>query len=134
MIGQMRIGEFSRLAGVSVQAIRFYERRRLLKKPPRTSGGYRIYSEQDLETVKWIRQCQDFGFTLREIRGILALFVVPDERTGRTPYGHGDHSCVLEVVRIGEQKLSDLDEQIESLTKRRKELAAALDRLRRRKP
>jgi MerR family mercuric resistance operon transcriptional regulator len=85
----MRIGEFSRLAGVSVQAIRFYERRRLLKKPPRTSSGYRIYSEQDLENVKVIRQCQHFRFTLREIRRILSLFAVPDERTGGSvnPYG-----------------------------------------------
>jgi DNA-binding transcriptional MerR regulator len=50
----MRIGELAKRAG-SVQAIRFYERRRLVRTPRRTPGGYRIYSDQDLENVTLIR-------------------------------------------------------------------------------
>ncbi len=126
----MLIGEVSRRAGASVQAIRLYERRRLLRKPPRTPAGYRVYSEQDLEVVRLIRQAQQYGFTLRELRKILALFAVPDERTGRTPYGRGEHACVTETLRIGEEKLRDLDEQIASLRKKRRELAAALAKMR----
>ncbi len=126
----MLIGEVSRRAGASVQAIRLYERRRLLRKPPRTPAGYRVYSEQDLEVVRLIRQAQQYGFTLRELRKILALFAVPDERTGRTPYGRGEHACVMETLRIGEEKLRDLDEQIASLRKKRRELAAALAKMR----
>jgi DNA-binding transcriptional MerR regulator len=52
----MRIGELAKRAGVSVQAIRFYERRRLMRTPRRTATGYRIYSEQDLENVTLIKK------------------------------------------------------------------------------
>ncbi len=125
------IGELSRRAGVSVQAIRFYERKGLLKKPLRTTGGYRTYSERDLEVVRMIRQGQRFSFTLTEIRRILALFAVPDERSGKPRYARGDRACLAEILWIGEGKLASMNEQIDSLTERRQELAGALDGLRR---
>lgn len=58
----MRIGELAKRAGVSVQAIRFYERRRLMRTPRRTSAGYRIYNEQDLESVTLIKKMQPIWF------------------------------------------------------------------------
>lgn len=125
----MKIGELSRRAGVSVQAIRFYERQRLLKKPPRTPAGYRIYSEQDLDAIRLITHGKRFGFTLNEIRQVLNLFAVPDE-TGRCRYGKGEHACVAEILRIGSAKLDYLERQIASLKLKRAELICALDELR----
>ena len=130
----MRIGELSKRTGASVQAIRLYERRRLLKKPPRTPAGYRVYSEDYVDMVRLIHQGQHFGFTLNEIRRVLALFAVPDLVTGTTKYQKGDHACVTEILRIAAAKLDDLDKQIESLGCKRRELESALQQLGGRKP
>ena len=54
----MRIGELAKTAGVSVQTLRFYERRRLLRKPRRGANGYRQYTDQDLEIVVTIRKAK----------------------------------------------------------------------------
>jgi DNA-binding transcriptional MerR regulator len=125
----MRIGELSKRTGASVQAIRLYERRRLLKKPLRTPAGYRVYSEDYVDVVRLIHQGKQFGFTLNEIRGILALFAVPDDATGTTRYQPGEHACVVEILRIGAKKLESLDSQIASLRRKRSELRVALHEL-----
>lgn len=80
--------------------------------------------------VRLIHRGKHFGFTLNEIRKVLALFAVPDDTTGTTPYQRGEHACVAEVLRIGARKLDDLDRQMELLKRKRKELAVALNELR----
>lgn len=130
----MRIGELSKRTGVSVQAIRLYERRRLLKKPPRTPAGYRVYSEQYVDMVSLIQQGKRFGFSLREISKVLALFAVPDEASGTTRFQPGEQACVVEILRIGGKKLEELNAQIESLRRKHKELTRALNELRRPRP
>jgi DNA-binding transcriptional MerR regulator len=69
----MRIGELAHKAAVSVQTIRFYERRKLLRDPQRSSSGYRNYDGGDLDNVTFIKWCQQLGFTLKEIRQLLQL-------------------------------------------------------------
>jgi hypothetical protein len=69
----MRIGEVSRESGVQVGTIRFYERRKLLKPAPRTASGYRSYTPQDVQVVKGIKEIQELGFTLKEIKELLDL-------------------------------------------------------------
>ena len=69
----MQIGVVARTVGLSVDAIRFYERNGLLARPPRTEGGFRRYAENDLETLAFIRRVQGLGFKLSEIRGLLRL-------------------------------------------------------------
>ncbi len=69
----MQIGTVGKRVGLSVDAIRFYERKALLPRPPRTPGGFRQYSESDLETLGFIRRTQSLGFTLREVRDLLVL-------------------------------------------------------------
>ncbi|HEV2387291.1 MAG TPA: heavy metal-responsive transcriptional regulator [Candidatus Acidoferrales bacterium] len=69
----MQIGVVARRTGVSVDAIRFYERRALLPRPPRTAGGFRQYGEADVETLAFMRRVQGLGFQLSEIRGLLDL-------------------------------------------------------------
>lgn len=69
----MQIGAVAKRIGLSVDAIRFYERNSLLSRPPRTQGGFRQYAESDVETLAFIRRVQGLGFKLREIRGLLGL-------------------------------------------------------------
>lgn len=125
----MKIGELAKQAGVSVQAVRFYERRRLLPVPRRTAGGYRQYKESDLEIVQTIKRMQRFGFTLREIRRVLQLYAIPAD-AGPSPYARGSHECLREVAEIGEKKLGAMNEQIRSLVEIRDELEEALRQVR----
>ena len=81
--------------------------------------------------VLLIHRGQHFGFTLNEIRKVLALFAVPDDATGTTPYQKGDHACVAEILRIGAGKLGDLNHQMELLQRKHKELSMALNELER---
>ena len=77
--------------------------------------------------VRLIHRAKHFGFTLNEIRKVLALFAVPDDATGTTPYQRGEHSCVAEVLRIGARKLDDLDHQMESLKTQAQRVSGGLE-------
>jgi DNA-binding transcriptional MerR regulator len=67
------IGQVARETGLTVDAIRFYEKERLLKPAPRTEGGFRLFSGQDLLHIRFIRRAQELGFSLTEIRELLLL-------------------------------------------------------------
>lgn len=70
----MQIGEVANQAGVSIQTMRYYERRGLLSEPRRSEGGYRRYGQDALRRVRFIRRAQELGFTLEEIGELLALW------------------------------------------------------------
>jgi DNA-binding transcriptional MerR regulator len=126
----MRIGELAQRAGVSVQAVRFYERRRLLRTPRRTAARYRIYVDRDLETVALIKKMQRFGFKLAEIRRVLQLWILPSDSGAASPYQQGSHECLREALRLGEKKLQALNEQIRCSVQIRDELEQALSQIR----
>ena len=67
------IGELSRLSGVNIETIRYYERIKMLPPPPRTASGRRVYSATDLRTLTFIRRSRDLGFSLDDIRALLRL-------------------------------------------------------------
>ena len=69
----MQIGKVSARTGVSVDAIRFYEKQRLLDRAVRTDGGFRLFSANDIGRIQFIRNAQQLGFSLLEIRELLAL-------------------------------------------------------------
>lgn len=71
----MMIGELASRAGVNAQTVRYYERRGLLREPERTSSGYRQYSADMLERLRFIKGAQELGFTLKEIEDLLELRV-----------------------------------------------------------
>jgi MerR family mercuric resistance operon transcriptional regulator len=77
MKNQLTIGALAKQSGVSVETIRYYQRRGLLVEPPRPPNSYRTYSQQTLRRLRFIRKAQSLGFTLGEILGLLAL----DEKT-----------------------------------------------------
>lgn len=109
----MQIGTVGKRVGLSVDAIRFYERSALLPQPPRTEGGFRQYSENDVDTLSFIRRAQNLGFTLREVRDLLEL-----RRSRLQP-------CAP-VRRRLEEKLADVLRKVSDLQKLEHELRLAL--------
>lgn len=79
----MRIGVLAARSGVTTKSIRFYESIGVLPSPPRTSSGYRDYTEADAERLTFVKTAQRLGLTLDEIREILAL-----RDRGEQPCGH----------------------------------------------
>jgi Hg(II)-responsive transcriptional regulator len=73
----LTIGALADRAGVGVETIRFYERKGLVRRPPRPGAGFRVYPEDAVGRIRFIRQAQALGFTLQEIGGLLALRVTP---------------------------------------------------------
>lgn len=65
-------------AGVGVETIRFYERKGLIEQPPKPQSGYRVYSGEVVERIRFIRQAQELGFSLRETDELLSLRADPD--------------------------------------------------------
>src|SRR5262245_35166996 len=98
----MRIGTLARTAGVTVDTLRFYERRGLLPPPARVASAYRDYSKQALERVRYIRDAKALGFTLAEIAELLSLPAAPPE------------ACAA-LRRHGERKIEELNARIRSL-------------------
>lgn len=69
----MQIGEVAKRTALTVDAIRFYERRALLPKAPRSAGRFRLYCGEDIVRLGFIREMQGLGFSLHEIRQLLDL-------------------------------------------------------------
>lgn len=69
----MKIGELARRAGVGIDTVRYYERQRLLPAPERLASGYRRYDATDVARLQFVRRAKALGFTLVEIRDLLAL-------------------------------------------------------------
>ena len=102
----MLIGDLADRAGLSAKAIRFYEQAGLLPQPPRTSGGYRDYPPGAVDRLAFIRHAQAAGFTLADIRGVLAI-----RDSGQAP-------CQHVSVLIGEH-LAQVERRIAELTRTR---------------
>ncbi len=109
----LKIGEVARRAGVGIETLRFYERSGLLSQPARTEGGYRLYDAEALKALEFIKRAQTLGFTLEEIRRIMA-----EGRAGRRPCAE-----VRETVR---RRLTELDEQMAQIQRYRNALAKTL--------
>jgi DNA-binding transcriptional MerR regulator len=124
----MRIGDLARRAGVNIQTIRFYERRRLLGEPARTAGGYRIYDRGDLDSLVFIKWCQPLGFTLNEVRQLLHLHeAVAGSLAGRRA---GKPRELESMVRMGEEKLVSIEEKVKLLKGMGKHLRLIIQELR----
>ena len=115
----IQIGQVARATGLTVDAIRFYEKERLLKPAPRTDGGFRLFSRQDLEHIQFIRRAQELGFSLSEIRELLVL------------KGEQVEACT-HVRDMLTAKLSSVRQKITELRKLESQLAADLKQCERR--
>jgi DNA-binding transcriptional MerR regulator len=110
---QLKIGEVSKLTGVGIEALRFYEKGGLLDRPARTVSGYRLYNQDVLERVAFIKKAQVLGFRLDEIRQLIL-----HKRAGESP-------CA-EVREVVAKRLSELETKIAEMLQYREDLKTAL--------
>jgi DNA-binding transcriptional MerR regulator len=111
--GPLRSGELARVCGVSPDALRVYERRGLLPKPPRSSAGYRFYPREAVKRVQLIRGALSLGFSLEEMGDLLR-----ERDRGGVP-------C-MKARRLAEEKLERIDEDLRTLRALRKILVGAI--------
>ena len=96
------IGTVAREAGVSVETVRFYEREGLIPTPARSASGYRQYPAATVARLRFIRRAKALGFSLRDIRALLALRVDPARRSA-------------EVKAHAQAKIADIAQRIRTL-------------------
>ena len=111
------IGQLARKAEINLETVRYYERRGLLPKPPRTLSGYRLFPAEAAQRLRFIRRAQELGFSLAEIRELLSF---------RLSAG----TSSSEIRRRAQAKISDIENKIKSLESMRKslrKLAASCD-------
>ena len=79
MEASLQIGQLAKRTGLTVDAIRFYEKSGLLPRPARTAGGYRLYHEREVADLEFIQKSQQLGFSLNEIRDLFSIQRHPNE-------------------------------------------------------
>jgi MerR family mercuric resistance operon transcriptional regulator len=112
----LSIGKLSRRTGVNIETIRYYERVKMLPAPPRTSGGRRVYGSTEIRSLTFIRRSRELGFTLDEIRALLALCGA-----------NGENTCG-EVREVAARHLADIRAKIVDLRAMARVLSDAVQR------
>ena len=97
-----KIGHVANETGLSIDTIRFYEKQGLLKRSPRTEGGFRLFGAGDIETLKFVRKAQELGFSLNEIRELLIL------RAEHVPACSHVKELLDQKLKAVEQKITEL--------------------------
>jgi MerR family copper efflux transcriptional regulator len=109
------IGRLARLGGVNLGTIRYYEREGFLQEPPRTPAGYRLFPSETVRSLRFIKRAQELGFSLGEIRELLALRMKRGSRR--------------EDIRARtEAKIADIEKKIQTLTSMKKTLRNLTER------
>lgn len=110
----MKIGELARRGGVSADTVRYYERAGLLPKPRRRASGYRDYDDETVRELRFIRSAKALGFTLEDIRELLALSTDRDKG-------------VTGVKQRAEARLAVIEEKLAKLQRMRDGLETLID-------
>ncbi len=105
----LTIGQLAKQAGVGVETVRFYERKALLDRPPRTASGYRQYSQDVVRRIRFIRLAKELGFSLKEVAELLSLRVDPE-------------TTCAEVKAQAEDKIADIDAKLHDLQRMKETL------------
>src|SRR5207244_7604699 len=112
MTEAVHIGKAAKLAGVSVDTIRFYQKLGLIKSASHIAGGYRLFVGEQICELKFVRHAQELGFSLTEIKELLAL--------------RQKHHACSEVQSMLKHKLTDVREKIKSLVRLEAEFRGAM--------
>jgi len=110
----MNIGQLARQAGVPIDTVRYYERQQLLPTARRSPAGYRVFDQQALQRLRFIRRAKTLGFTLDEIAELLALSARREQ----------DMSSVREAAAA---RLADVDQRLRELRRIRDALAGLVE-------
>ena len=105
----LTIGHLARQAGVNLETVRYYERRGLLPRPPRSAAGYRLFPAEAARRLRFIRRAQELGFSLTEIGDLLSLRV-----------SRGTTS--RDIRARAKSKIADIEAKIKSLESMKKTL------------
>lgn len=111
----MLIGELSRRTNVKIETIRFYERKGILPAPPRTESGRRVYGEDNLKRLFFVRRCRELGFALDSVSEMLRMI-------------DGDAITCRHVRTIARNHLDDVRSKIADLERMEKTLSLTVSR------
>ena len=103
------IGKLSKRTGCNIETIRYYERIGILLKPQRSEGGNRLYNEEQIKRLVFVRRSRELGFSLEEIRTLLKLV-------------DGKKTTCQEIKTVTEGHLQDIERKITDLGKLQKTL------------
>ena len=109
-----KIGEVAQQTKLTPQAIRLYERNRIIKKPGRNESGYRAYTNEDVRRLNFVKNAKELGFTLKEIRELLNLKVDPK-------------TTCAQVKKVTISKIFLFDTRIKEMQKFRRALTRLAD-------
>jgi Cd(II)/Pb(II)-responsive transcriptional regulator len=112
MVISLKIGELAKLTGSQIQTIRYYEREGLLAFPNRSSGNYRLYDEEHIERLSFIRHCRSLDMTLEEIRALLKFRDKPESNCGEVNHLLDEH---IQHVADRLKELKELQKQLKNL-------------------
>ena len=110
----LKRGELAKATDTGIETIRYYESTGLIPEAERMDKGYRLFPPDTVKAIRFIRSCQDLGFTLKEITLLQNLKIEPDQQCGQ----------VKESVDI---KIKELDKKVRALTMMRKALVTMSD-------
>lgn len=98
----MKIGEFSKKSGCTIQTIRYYEKEGLIKSPGRSIGNYRLYNKADLKEIEFVKHCRSLDIPLKDIKTLLDLKNKPDESCSSV------NELISNQLKLVNKRMSDL--------------------------
>jgi MerR family mercuric resistance operon transcriptional regulator len=107
-------GELAKQSGVNSATVRYYEKIGLLPEPPRSNANYRLYPNKSIDRIRFIKQAQELGFLLKEIKELLDLRVTPEATTS-------------DVRNRATEKISDISNKIKRLREMKKSLEVLVE-------
>ena len=108
MTEKLTIGKLAQASAVGVETVRFYERKELIKQPKK-QGGFRYYSSDLIDRIKFIKRSKELGFTLKEVKELLELKI-------------RNQSKCSDVLEITNNKIIEINDKIKDLKKMKKSL------------
>ncbi len=105
----MNIGDVAKATGISAKMIRYYEETGLIRAALRSYSGYRVYTESDIQTLRFVRRARDLGFTVKQIDDLLTLWLDRDRASADVKQIAMSHVAELE------KKMQELKEMTEAL-------------------
>lgn len=105
----MNIGQVSKQSGISNKMIRYYEQIGLLNAAKRATSGYRVYSEDDLKTLNFIRHARDLGFSSEQIKELLSLWKNTERQSAQVK------QLTLQHIHVLNDKIAHLQAMVDLL-------------------
>lgn len=105
----MNIGEAAKISGVNAKLIRHYESIGIIPKASRSDGGYRVYSEADVNILSFVKRARGLGFSMKEIKKLVSLWRNKSRNSADVK------SLALTHVKEMEQKIAELESMVRTL-------------------